>query len=73
MTKNLIFDLFWTPQIFSWILPLLVARHCSKLSSMQFKEKLMNLTQENGEKPNFEPSFGQNLGPQIFFREFYLY
>ena len=42
---------------------------------MQFKEKLMNETWENGEKPNLVPDlglFGPNLGTQIFFRRFYL-
>ena len=42
----------------------------------QFKEKLLNQTSENGEKPNlatnFDPS-DPNLGPPNFFREFYYY
>ena len=33
----------------------------------------MNQIWENGEKPNFGPDFGLNLGLQNFFREFYLY
>ena len=36
---------------------------------MQFKEKLISHTWENGEKPNFGPHFdpfGPNLGPPIF-------
>ena len=36
----------------------------------------MNQTWENGKKPNFGPDFGPfgpNLGPQTFFRRFYLY
>ena len=38
---------------------------------MQFKEKLMNQTWQNGKKPNFGPDFGlfgPNLGCCIFFR-----
>ena len=40
---------------------------------MQFKEKLMSHTWENGEKPNFGPNFcpfGLNLSPEIFFMSF---
>ena len=40
---------------------------------MQFKEKLMNQTWENGKKTNFRPDlgfFGPNLGPQFFFMQF---
>ena len=33
----------------------------------------MNQTWENDEKPHFGPYLGANLGPQNFFREFYLY
>ena len=54
----------------------LVVRHCSKLSSMQFKGKLINQTWENGKKPNFESDFapfGPNSSPKDFFRKFYLY
>ena len=32
----------------------------------------MNQTWENDQKPSFEPDFGPNLGPQNFFRRFYL-
>ena len=42
---------------------------------MQFKEKLMNQTSENGEKPNFGLDFGlfrPNLWPEFFFMEFIL-
>ena len=41
---------------------------------MQFQEKQMNQTWENGEKPNFRPhfdSFGPSLSSWSFFREFY--
>ena len=53
------------------MLDIVASYHC-----MQFKEKLMNQTWENGEKTNFGPNFGvfdPNLGPKIFFRGFYLY
>ena len=36
---------------------------------MHFKQKLMNQTSQNGEKPNFWPGFGSfdpNLGPNFF-------
>ena len=45
--------------------------HC-----MQFQGKSMNQTWENRKKPSFGIDFGpfgQNLGPKIFFYEFYLY
>ena len=45
-----------------------IVKHCSKLSSS--KEKLMNQTRGNGEKPNFGPDsgpFSPNFGPHIFF------
>ena len=70
---------FGPSNFFSGVLPLIVARNCSKLSYMQFKEKLMNQTwkkKKKSEKPNFGPNFdpfGPNLGIQIFFREFYRY
>ena len=57
---------------FSWVLHLIVVWHCFKLSSYAISKKL---TSENGEKPNFGPhfdQFGPNLGPPIFFGEFYL-
>ena len=40
MTKN--WPKFGPPIFFSWILPLLVARHNSSLSSYTFLKKLMN-------------------------------
>ena len=42
------------PQNVSWVLHLLVVRVLS-YHPMQFPEKLMNLTWENGEKPNLDP------------------
>ena len=52
--------------VFLWVLPLLVARHCSNTSYhlMQFPGKLMNQTSENGKKRNFGPDFGP-FGPNL--------
>ena len=62
-----------SPPSFLWILCLLVARHCSKLSFYAIWKKTNESTWENGEKPKFGPNFDQNLGPKNSFREFYLY
>ena len=44
----------WAPRFFLWVLPLLVVRVCSKLSSYGIYRKLMNQTWENGKKSNSE-------------------
>ena len=54
----------WVPKIFWGVSPLQVVRHCSKLSPIQFKRKLMNQTWENSKRPNFEPNFGL-FGPSL--------
>ena len=67
MAKNLILGLILVrlaqicpfPPNFLCELPVLVVRHCSKLSLWAFKLKLMNQTWNNGEKFNF----GLNFGP----------
>ena len=70
-------NLILGPQIFFcefylyYTLDIVASYHC-----MEFQGKLMNQSLENGEKSNFGPdfgSFGPNLGPQNFFRGFYLY
>ena len=43
---------------------------------MQYQEKLMNQTRENGKKPNSGPDFGPfgpNSGCQIFFSKIWLH
>ena len=57
--------------IFPWILPLVHARHCCKLSLYQFQRKLMNQTWEIGEKPSFETDFGP-LGPNLDWNFFFI-
>ena len=70
---------YWVPKIFLWFLPLLVVRHCSKLSSYamhrktnepNFPRKIVNQTWKNDEKtnsgPNFVP-FNPNLCPNFLF------
>ena len=56
----------WAPKLFSWLLP---------LPDMQFQEKLMNQTWENGKKTSFgfdfDP-FGPNSGHQFFFSKIWL-
>ena len=39
MAKTLIPDPIWSPENFSWVLPLLVVRQCSKLSSSAISRK----------------------------------
>ena len=61
---------FGPQKSFSWVFPLLVVRNCSKLSSYAIYKK--------SNKPNLRKwwktffPFGPNLGPQFFFRGFYL-
>ena len=57
MVKNVILDQklvclaqFFSRKFFLRVLSLLVARHYSKQDTMQFKEKLINQTRENGKK-----------------------
>ena len=59
--KNLIFGPIlarlaqtWDPEFFSWLLPLLVVRHFSRLSYYAILRKLTNQTSENGEKTILE-------------------
>ena len=79
MTKNLVLGPILVPlsemlaqKIFSWILPLLHARHYCKLSLYAISRKtnepnLMKLMDQTNEP--LCPKFG----PKMFFREFYLY
>ena len=72
MAENLILGLILVrlaqicpfPPNFLCELPVLVVRHCSKLSFWAFKLKLMNQTWNNGEKPNFGLNFGP-FGPYL--------
>ena len=53
-----------------FVVPLLDARHCSKLSLYQFQGTRMIQIQEKGEKPHFWPDLGPlvpNSGHQFFF------
>ena len=66
---------FSAPKIFLLILTLLIELVPS-YRYMQFKEKLMNHTWENGIKPNFTSNFdpfGPNLGSRNFCHRFYFY
>ena len=50
------------------MLGIIASYHC-----MNFQEKLMNQTWENGKKPSFGTdfgTFGPNLGPQFFIMNF---
>ena len=72
MAENLILGLILVrlaqicpfPPNFLRELPVLVVRHCSKLSFWAFKLKLMNQTWNNGGKPNFGLNFGP-FGPYL--------
>ena len=62
---------------FSWVLPLLVVRQCSKLSSYAVSRKTneANLKKKT-KKTNFGPVlayFGPNLGHQFFCRFYFYY
>ena len=81
MTKNLILGpIFvhlveiWTPFFFFFFqgLPLLVVRHCSKLSLYTISRKTNEPNWENDKKPSFGPNFGQfdpKSGHQIYFQK----
>ena len=43
----------WGLNFFSWVLPLLVVRHCSELWSYALSRKLINQTWEHGKKNKF--------------------
>ena len=76
MTRNLIWgpilgDLvqIWAPKIFLQVLPPLVVRHCSKLSSYAIERKANEPNLRKWQKATFEPNFGlfdSNLGPRFF-------
>ena len=81
MAKNLVLGpvlgQIWSPKIIfcgfyvDYMLEIVASYNC-----IQFQEKLMNQTWENGKKPSFKPDFGPfgpNLGPKTFFRGFHLY
>ena len=64
-TKNLILDPIltqtWAPNFFLQLLPLLVVRHCSKLSSYAVYRKTNKPTWQNGKKTlilGIIPDFG---------------
>ena len=76
MVKTLILEpILYTPpppSSYFWVLPLLVVRHSSRLSSYAISNNT-NKTSENSEKPNFGPDFGPygpNLDIPFFFVEF---
>ena len=63
------------PQIFLQVLPLLVVRHCSKLSSLCNLKKTIEPNLRKRKKTNLWPNFGlfgPNLGPKIFFHGIHL-
>ena len=79
MIKNLVPGLILAPMaqngpqnLISWVLALIVVRHCSSYHCMQFQGKLICQTWENGKKPSFGPNyvpFGPNLGTNFFFQK----
>ena len=77
MAKTLISDPIQGPQFFKWVLPLLVVKQCSKVSSYWIYRKTNDQNmKKKDKKPNFGTNFGpigQNLGPRIFCSRFYLY
>ena len=59
----------WAPNFFLQVLPLLVIRHFSKLSSYATYRKTNEPNLANDKKPNFGPDcglFDSNLGPKFF-------
>ena len=56
----------WTPIDFMYILPLLVARHCPKLSSYAMLNKTNEPNLRKKQKRSFGPNFDPNLDPSIF-------
>ena len=48
------------PPIFSWVLPLLVVRQCSKLSSYTISRNINEPNLKKWQKPNLGPNFGPN-------------
>ena len=83
MTKKLIWgpilgDLvqIWAPENFLQVLPLLVVRHCSKLSSYAIERKANELNLRKWQKVTFGHNFGlfdPNLGPRFFLFCFVLF
>ena len=77
MPKNLIWGpvlacsaQIWAPQFFFQFLPLLVVRHCSKLSSYAIYRKTNETNLRKWQKANFGPDFDllwPKFGPQKSF------
>ena len=62
-----------SPKFFPWVLPLLVVRQCSKLSSNAIIKESYWTKLEKIKKTKFGPNFGlfgPNLGPKTFFGGF---
>ena len=59
------------PKFLLWVLPVLVVRNYSKLSSYATSRKT-NQTSTNGEKPRFGPDFGW-FGPNLSQTFFYFF
>ena len=59
----------WVQNFFSWILPLLVVRHCCKVSLYAISRKQWSKPEKMAKNIVSSPS----LGPPIFFHGFYLY
>ena len=62
---------------FSWVLHLLDVKHCRKLSLYEISREINEPNIRKWQKKlSFSYHFGPlspNLGPQFFFRKFYLY
>ena len=62
MLENLILAPIWTTNFLFKVSALLDVKHCASCNPVQYQEKLIMQTWENGEKLNF--------GSQTFLREF---
>ena len=60
---------FWVPKNVFGALPLLVVKHCSKLSNYVISRKSNKPNLRKYQKPNFRPAFGP-LGPNLEFPNF---
>ena len=63
----------WGPNFFLWVVPLLVVRDCSKLSSYAIERKTNKTKLEKSVKNLILGPIWPKFGPPKFFRGLYLY